>query len=216
MSATRLMLPTLSRAWAAAFPVLLTVLAAPATGGSNFARAVLGSRTSIEVPSNWAVVSGDRRVTVDDFVWSNVFRDSAPMLHFVARLEDDDGGMIALINAFPGPEAPITQAQVRQITADDLKQIDGVFKPQTEVALGDMGRRMTNWYGSRMEVVNGLHVLVHEHQQTNARGDGFVRVRGLRVWNNPRSFSVILHYDERDALTLLPIVDYMANSLRQD
>lgn len=43
-----------------------------------------------------------------------------------------------------------------------------------------------------------------------------IGVRDLRVWNTPRSFTVTLSYRERDAKMLLPIVDYMTISLRQE
>jgi len=75
---------------------------------------------------------------------------------------------------------------------------------------------MLNWYGSKMLVINGLYVLVHEHQHSGAGDAGITRVRGVRVWRSPRSITVTLSYRERDATMLLPIIDYMTSSLRQE
>ncbi len=196
--------------------VLCSFVASPALGASNFVRVPLGKGASIEVPRNWAVLSGNQRTTIDAFVEAKGYRLTESTLSFAANLYDDRGKTLALVNSRFYPDNPITQAEARQVTSSDLKEIDVEMRKAAEAPLKAMGIRMLNWYGSKMQVINGLYVLVHEHQHSGAGDAGVTRVRGLRVWRSPRSFTVTLSYRDRDSAMLLPIIDYMTNSLRQE
>ena len=196
--------------------LFLFLTALPAWSTSNFVRVPLGKGASIEVPKNWVVLSGNHRTTIDSFVEAKGYRQTESMLSFAANLYDDRGKTIALVNARFYPDNPITQAEARQATSADLKEVDVEMRKAVEAPLKAMGVRMLTWYGSKMQVINGLYVLVHEHQHSGAGDAGVTRVRGVRVWRSPRSFTVTLSYRERDATMLLPIIDYMTNSLRQD
>lgn len=196
--------------------LVLAFVVSPAWGASNFIRVPLGKGASIEIPKNWVVLSGNQRTTIDTFVEAKGYRQTESTLSFAANLYDDRGKTIALVNARFYPDNPITQAEARQVTSTDLKEIDAEMRKVAEAPLKAMGVRMLNWYGSKMQVINGLYVLVHEHQHSGAGDAGVTRVRGLRVWRSPRSFTVTLSYRERDATMLLPIVDYMTKSLRQE
>lgn len=196
--------------------LLFSIATLPAWGASNFVRVPLGKGASIEVPKNWVVLSGNQRTTIDAFVEAKGYRQTESTLSFAANLYDDRGKTVALVNARFYPDNPITQAEARQVTSADLKEIDVEMRKVAEAPLKAMGVRLLNWYGSKMQVINGLYVLVHEHQHSGAGDAGVTRVRGVRVWRSPRSFTVTLSYRERNATTLLPIIDYMTNSLRQD
>ncbi len=200
--------------------LLLGALASPVLGASNFVRVPLGKGASIEVPKNWVVHSENQRTTLDTFVEAQAkaigLQDAEHTLNFVANLYDDRGKRLAHVNARFYPDNPMTQAEARQVTSADLKEINVGMRKANELILKALGSRMLNWYGSKMRVINGVYVLVHEHQQPGVGDAGVTRVRGLRVWRSPRSFTVTLSYQERDATLLLPIIDYMTNSLRQD
>ena len=196
--------------------LLLGVPAPQVLGASNFVRVPLGKGASIEVPKNWVVLSGNQRITIDTFVEAKGYRLTESTLNFAANLYDDRGKTIALVNARFYPDNPFTQVEAKQFTPADIKVIDVELRKGAEVLQNEMGVRMLQWYGSNMRVINGLHVLVHEQQNSGVRDSGVTRVRRLRVWRSPRSFTVTLSYLERDAALLLPIIDYMTNSLRQD
>ena len=196
--------------------LLFGIEAFPAFSASNFVRVPLGKGASIEVPKNWVVLSGNQRTTIDTFVEAKGYRLTESTLSFAANLYDDRGKTMALVNARFYPDNPITQAKARQVTSTDLREIDVEMRKVAEAPLKAMGVRMLNWYGSKMQVINGLHVLVHEHQHSGAGDAGVTRVRGVRIWRSPRSFTVTLSYRERDATMLLPIIDYITNSLRQE
>lgn len=194
--------------------LILGIVTCASFGASNFVRVPLGKGASIEIPRNWVVLSGNQRTTIDTFVEAKGYRLTESTLSFAANLYDDRGKTLALVNARFYPENPITQSEARQVTTADLKEIDVEMRKAAEAPLKAMGVRMLNWYGSKMQAVNGLYVLVHEHQHSGAGDAGVTRVRGIRVWRSPRSFTVTLSYRERDAAMLLPIIDYMTNSLR--
>ncbi|HEX2565326.1 MAG TPA: hypothetical protein VHN19_15320 [Burkholderiales bacterium] len=196
--------------------LLLSIVATQVLSGSNFARVPLGNGASIEVPKNWVVLSGNQRTTIDTFVEAKGFRLSESTLTFAANLYDDGGKTMALINSRFYPDNTLTQAEARQVSPTDLTEIDVALRKAAEIPLKPLGVRMLNWYGSKMQIINGLHVLIHEHQHSGVGGAGITRVRGLRVWRSPRSFTVTLSYRERDAAMLLPIIDYMTRSLRQE
>lgn len=196
--------------------VILAFVTCSAWSASNFIRVPLGKGASIEVPKNWVVLSGNQRTTIDAFVEAKGYRQTESSLNFAANLYDDRGKTLALVNARFYPDNPITQAEAKQVTPADLKEIDVEMRKAAEAPLKAMGVKMLNWYGSKMQVVNGLYVLVHEHQHSGAGDAGVTRVRGVRVWRSPRSFTVTLSYRERDAVMLLPIIDYMTKSLSQE
>lgn len=196
--------------------LLCGIAALPALGASNFVRVPLGNGASIEVPKNWVVLSGNRRTTIDTFVEAKGYRLTESTLSFAANLYDDRGKHLALVNARFYPDNPITQAEARQVTSADLKEIDMKMQKATEAEANAMGFRILNWHASKMKVINGLYVLVHEHQDSGVGDAGVTRVRRLRVWRSPHSFTVTLSYRERESAMLLPIIDYMTNSLRQE
>jgi hypothetical protein len=194
----------------------LTSMASGTLAASNFIRVPLGKGASIEIPTNWVVLSGNQRTTIDTFVEAKGYRLTESTLNFAANLYDDRGKTMALVQARFYPENPITQNDARKVTAADLKEIDVEMRKAAETSIKALGVRMLNWHGSKMQVINGLYVLVHEHQHSGVGGAGVTRDRGVRVWRSPRSLTVTLSYRERDAVLLLPIIDYMTNSIQQD
>jgi hypothetical protein len=192
----------------------LAIVALPSWAASNFVRVQLGQGASIEVPKNWTVLSENGRVAIDTFVEAKGFRQTESTLNFAAKVFDDRDTIMALVNARFYPDNTATQAQAKQLTASDIETIDAGIRKATDAPLNAMGLRMTHWYGSKMQVINGLRVYVHEHQTSGAPEAGPTRVRGLRVWASPRSFTVTLSYRERDATLLLPIINYMASTIR--
>ena len=196
--------------------LLFSIVTSPTWSASNFVRVPLGKGASIEVPKNLIVLSNNKRATIDTSVEAKGGRQTESALSFAANLYDDRGKIIALVNARFYPDNPITQMEARQATPSDLKEIDEIFRKNTEFHLNAMGIRLLNWYGSKMQVINGLYVFIHEHQNSGAGDSGVTRIRGVRVWRSPRSFTVTLSYRESDSTILLPIIDYVTNSIRQN
>lgn len=196
----------------------LGLIALSSWSASNFIRVPLGSGASIEIPQNWVVLSDNQRASIDALVVAaEEGREFGATLGFAAVLYDERGKQMALVNARLYPGNPITQADMRRVTPNQLKDHDVEIRRVTEAQVNAMGdRRVTNWYGFKTQDINGLYVLVHEYQHSGFGDAGPTRDRVLQVWRRERSFAVTLTYRERDATMLLPIIDYMATSLRQE
>ena len=123
---------------------------------------------------------------------------------------------MALLEARFYPDNVFVQSRVKQLTKADVRSIDAEMRKAAEGPLNSMGVRMTRWYGSRVQVINGLQVYVYELQHSGVADAGPTRMRGLRIWASPRSFTVTLSYRERYEAILLPIIDRMASSIRLD
>lgn len=164
------------------------------------------------------VLSDNQRASIDALVVAaEEGREFGATLGFAAVLYDERGKPMALVNARLYPGNPITQADMRRVTPNQLKDHDVEIRRVTEAQVNAMGdRRVTNWYGFKTQDINGLYVLVHEYQHSGFGDAGPTRDRVLQVWRRERSFAVTLTYRERDATMLLPIIDYMATSLRQE
>jgi hypothetical protein len=192
----------------------VAVFSARAT--SNFIRVPLSKGASIEVPRNWQVLSESERVTIDTFVEAKGYRQTESTLSFSAKLFDAEGKTMASVEARFYPDNALLQSEVKQLTTAAIKEIDAELRKAVEIPLKSMGVRVTNWYGSKVQMINGLYVYVHEHQISGFANAGPTRLRGMRIWASPRSFTVTLSYRERYATMLLPIVDRMASSIRLD
>ena len=197
--------------------LLVTALAwgaFPAWGASNFVRVPFGNGVSVEIPGTWVVLTGDQRLSVEAYVAARATRKTEPAS--AAHLHDERGRTRALVNVLFSPKNTATQDNVRELTAEDMKNLDAELRSLAEKPLKAMGTRMTHWYGSTIRVINGLHVVVHEHQTSGIGDTGPTRVRGLRIWSSPRSFTVMLSYRVSDAKMLLPIIEHMTASVRQE
>ena len=145
------------------------VVAFPSRGASNFIRVPLGQGASIEMPKNWIVLSANRRVAIDTYVEAQGFRQTESTLSFAAKVFDDQDKTMALVNARFYPDNAATQEQAKQVTASDIETMDAGIRKAAEAPLKSMGLRMTRWYGSKMQVINGLHVYVHEPPRNSWR-----------------------------------------------
>jgi hypothetical protein len=182
---------------------------------SNFIRVQLGKGASIEVPKNWIVLSDDQRVLLDTAVESIAGNKNEVELNFAANLYDIKGQRMAHINARFYPENPLTQNEVKDFTVSDISSLDSNLKKATKSS-GEILGQAVEWYGLRKEKIGNLIVLVHEHKSLGNEKEEATHVRGLRVSNYPRSFTVTMSYRIRDESILRPIIDYMTNSLQQE
>lgn len=194
----------------------LGFLMSPVYGASNFVRVPLGNGASIEVPKNWVVLSGNQRITIDTAVEAMGHKGTKLSFNFAANLFDDRGKTLALVHAWSSSGANLTQSQIRQLTPAYIKKIDVATREPLESSLNAMGIRMLYWYSYNVQVINRLYVLVHGLQHSGADDAGVTSFREIYVGSGSHSFTVTLSYQERNAATLLPIIDYMTKSLRQE
>jgi hypothetical protein len=181
---------------------------------SNFVRVPLSPKGgSIEIPKNWVVLSQNVRTTIDSSVEARGLKgDSDSELPFAANLLDEEGKTIAIVNARFYPMNELTQTDANDASAGDLKLLQETIIRQNNKALEASGERIVADHGIGKRVVNGITAIVHEHERTRRTGPN-VRVRGVRIWNSPRSFTVTLSYRESDAVLMRPIIERITNSI---
>jgi hypothetical protein len=182
----------------------------------KFIRTSIGHGASIEIPKNWIVLSDGQKITIDTFVKSSGYRLTESSYTFAANLYDEHGKTMALVHVRFYPDNPFTQKDARQFTSNDLNEIGVGLKKGLAIPKTTLGIKMTNWFGIEKKVISGLYVIVHEHQNSGINEKNAMRVRGVRVLQSPHSFTLTLSYRERDAKKMLPIIDFMTNSLRQE
>ena len=196
------------------FIILLSIIPSPAIGAPNFVRIQLGKGASIEVPKNWSVLSENQRISINKYVKEKRLALTRFSLNFAANLFDDRGKTMASVNARFYPDNPFNQYDAIKLMSNGMEEIDAELRNGVESSMRTLGVQVLNWYGSKIQIINGLFVIVHEHSTSSSHGVSISR--GLRVWRSPRSFTVTLSYQENEANTLKPIIDYMTDSLQQD
>lgn len=187
-----------------------------AAQASNFVRVTLGPGASMEVPKNWVILSGHARTTLDSSVEASGFKQSSSSLPFAANLLDERGATIAIVNARFYPDNELTQADANAITPAELKILEAAAIEGNQKAMKATGERVIGARGISKRMVHGTQVIIHEHERTDNKTGSNMRVRGVRVWRSPRSFTVTMNYHEKDAVLLRPIIEYMTNSIRAE
>lgn len=207
----------LPRAYAILFAgALLSMLPLYTWPNSNYVRVQFGHGASIAVPKNWVVLSGNQRVTLDAYVEALGHLRPGSTLNFAANLYDDSGKTMAVVNARFYPDNQGTQKVAKAFSRQYIEEFDRGLYKQISKILSDSGGKLIRIFPSKMKKINGLYVLVHEHQQIDPGGSEPRTAIGMRVWNSPRSFTVTLSYREREANILRPTIEYMAASLKQE
>lgn len=195
--------------------VLMSFLSAiQSWGESCFIRVPLQQGVSVEVPKNWILLSESHRMTIETVMEARGKQPLSP-LAFGANLLDGDT-TIASVNTQFYPNEKRTQDELQLLTSRDLKKIDLTVEQAAKESSKDFGVRVTKCFHSRKKVINGIYTFIIEYLHTGVGDQGLMRIRSVRVWNGARSFAVTFTYRERQAMILLPIIDYMTNSIRQD
>lgn len=183
-------------------------------GESYFIRVPLEQGVSIEVPKNWILLSESNRMTIGTAMEAMGKRPLS-LITFGANLLDGDT-TIASVNTQFYPNEKRTQNELQLLTSKNLKKIDLTVEQAGKQGYKDLGVRVTKCFRTRKKVINGIHTFIIGWQHTGVGDQGLMRIRSVRVWNGARSFAVTFTYRERQAMVLLPIIDYMTNSIRQD
>lgn len=186
-------------------------------GASNFVRVALPQGVSLEIPKNWTVYSGNERMLVDTWLEAKGFAQVDSKAGFIAELYNDNNQRLGALHLRYFPDAPYAQAQVRAFSATDIAALDRVTRESSENASRVMNTKILSWEAARIKTINGIAVLVMSYSRlTPAFGEGTFRVRLVRVYAGPRSFTLTISYLENSALLMTPITDYIIASLRQD
>lgn len=182
---------------------------------TNFVRVPISNGASIEVPKNWIVLSENKRITLATAVEAITNSGGRFAVDFAANLYDENNKNLALVHIQPSSRTNLTQRQVKQLTSANLRELDTAAR-SIEAKINAHGMRIHNWYDHNVQIINGLYVIVNGYQFSGAGVMGAKNNREIYVGNGSRSFRVVFSYQESDKATLLPIINYMTSSIRQE
>jgi hypothetical protein len=170
---------------------------------------------TFQLPRNWQTISDNTRTTLDAAVETlSRTDDLATDLAFAANCYDDAGQTIGIFNVRYHPDMTVMQRQVAAATAADIAAFDQELRSSLSQSMPKAGMGITQWKGTKLETIAGRLVLVTDYQRISlSRGTSF-RVRLVRAFNGPASFTMTVSYREDASVFLAPISDRIIQSLQ--
>lgn len=193
------------------------VLCAAQAQPHAYVKVGLPKNVSIELPSNWVVISNNQRITLDASVVARLgnagMADFRSELAFAANYYDASNRTAGIVNVRYYPEQTVTQADSRNASAAELRELDAVLQQELQKGIALAGGQLLAWLGTSKNSINGLVVFLSDYRRSAPNGS--FRVRLVRVLDAGRSFTLTISYREDQAYFLQPISDYVIRSLRR-
>lgn len=173
---------------------------------------------TISMPTDFVVLSGAERKALRDYVKERLAREGleaeTSTLSFAANRYDDSGAAAVILNVRFYPEQSLTQAEARDLTSADIQELDGLIQGEIRKSGSAAGFSLVRWLGTHPQSIGQLRVLASEYERSSLAGPGRFRVRLLRVWNGPESFTLTVSYRVSDGKALRPLCDQIIASIR--
>ncbi len=203
-----------ARSWMLGLAVLVLLAGGGVARAENVIETInLPEGVSISMPRNWIILSDNQRITVQAFLEAATHSPERTSEYpFAANFYNDRGRTIALLNVRYYPKAEVSQENARNGTAEEIREIDEILKANTTKGIVAAGYSVVSWGGTRKVEINGITALISEYRRGDP--DGPFRVRLVRVFAGPRSFTLTVSYLESAAAVLEPITDRIVESLR--
>ncbi|MDO8680145.1 MAG: hypothetical protein Q7R30_16610 [Acidobacteriota bacterium] len=177
----------------------------------------LSKGLAIELPRNWRVFNQNQMITLEAAVVARGTTlgeaDFSSDLSFAANYYDDNGNTAGMVNLRHYPDQLISEPEVRQFSARDLRIYDDAAKGQISQSFIGSDLKLIAWIGTSPRPINGLTALVSEYRRTSQ--NGIFRVRLVRILDAARSFTLTVSYREDQSTILQPITDYVISTLRR-
>ena len=195
-------------------------LPGPTTGsslrlGGDWATVGLPKGVSLELPSDWVVLSEHTKTTIAEYVRKRLTTNPADVeqsvLQFAANCYDDRGQVIGIVNLRYYPERDLSQNDARTC---DLRELDEHIKPEVTKAMKTIGMDVTSWTGSSSLDLKGTTFIVTEYERKAANSPETFRVRLMALWALDQSFTLTVSYMQSAASRMQPVVNAVAQSLR--
>lgn len=185
---------------------------------SNFARVLLPKGVSIELPRNWIALSNNQRFTLDTAVEAaldfTTIVSATSTLPFAANYYDDTGRVAAMVNIRYYPEVDISQAEAADATANDVRELDAALERSSTQTADAFGSTILQWMGTEKATISGIVAFKTEYVRKSLRSSDSFRVRLVRVFAGPRSFTLTVSYVASDVWLLEKITDHIITSVR--
>lgn len=196
----------------------ITRLNTQGSAESNFKVIRLPKGVSIKLPSNWKILSDNKRITIDSVAesmhdLSGIVKEDSEF-PFAANCFNDNGRTIGMVNVRYYPVLDIEQSDAQQANDDEVNYIDSVVKDETSSGAKISGMTVTSWEGTQKKEINGITVFLTEYHRLSRKGTGTFRVRLVRVFYGDRSFTLTVSYLEATSHLMGPISDKIVQSLQ--
>ncbi|MGE5153413.1 MAG: hypothetical protein ACM3ST_05300 [Bdellovibrio bacteriovorus] len=173
---------------------------------------------SIELPRNWLALSNNQKFTLDTAVEAaldlTTIVSPISTLPFAANYYDDTGRVAAMMNLRYYPELDISQREAAEVSAADVQEIDAALKERVTQGVEASGSTITSWKGTEKVKISGIVAFETEYFRRSLRSSDNFRVRLVRVFAGPRSFTLTVSYLASDIWILEKITDHIIASLR--
>lgn len=164
----------------------------------------------LQLPSGWEVHARNQRVQL---VEASGYFDASLNSDFTANHHDDAGRLAASVHVGYYRELDLTQADARRADAAEIEKLDAFLRGSMEETARAGGYQIVAWHGTSRRAFNGLTAFVSEYSRSLKRQHGSFRVRLVRVFDGPRSFTLNVSYRESDQHRLRPLADRIVASL---
>jgi hypothetical protein len=162
---------------------------------SNYKTVNLPKGVSIDVPTNWQVISDNQRITLDAYV-ETLYEPIDSDFPFAANYYNDYGEVDALLNIRYYPWIEINQQDVINATSDEVKYLDSVLYENISLSMKAVDGKILSWNGTTKEYINGVMTLLTEYRRYSGISKSDARVRLVRVINGNKSFTLTVSYDD--------------------
>lgn len=200
---------------------VLVFSAVQSGAGSAFTKVMLPKNVSIDIPTNWTVMSDGRRTTLaawkESILEAKKLSDAENEMPFSASY-DEDGITVASITVRYYPSLDTTLMEADSGGASFVEALDKEVRESFVSGLEVGGGKSVSWTGTKKRTINGSVYFVTDSRFRPPRTDGSQSVNVsisvlVRHINASKSFTIILAYREDRALFLGPICDKIINSI---
>lgn len=180
---------------------------------SNFVRVSLTKGVSVDLPRNWSVMSGNKRITLaawkESLLEAHKLSDVENDFPFAANYYDDRGNTVGAFAILFYPKLVVTQPEVIAGGAMFVKELDEGVRENYTKGVEAAGGKLVSWLGTAKKPINGSVYFISEA----LRGDGF-RAILVRYLNAGKSFTIMIQYREDQEYMLRPICNKIISSIR--
>ena len=170
---------------------------------------------SFQLPRNWVVLSDGNVIVLNSLVKSTLSVRSNNNIKFIAYLRENRDLLINVQVYSLHFQDEHSQSRIAEMPEDDVSGYDQMMHEQTAKQVSQVGDRVTDWFGTRKQYINGLVALTSEYSRTNnVPPVGHFRVQVLRVISGKHSFSFVISYYEEAVSPLRSLVDEVVSTLR--
>jgi len=182
---------------------------------SSFIKVKVNNNVSFQLPRNWEVLSGDNVFILNSLVKSALSVRSNNNIKFIAYLRENRDLLINVQVYSLHFQDEHSQSRIAEMPEDDVSGYDQMMHEQTAKQVSQVGDRVTDWFGTRKQYINGLVALTSEYSRTNnVPPVGHFRVQVLRVISGKHSFSFVISYYEEAVSPLRSLVNEVVSTLR--